>query len=78
MGLNGRASEDIDRVHDTGQVAMAACCGHGNEGPCGSIRSGVFLDQISDCLLIKKGSVPWSLFSYTKQENVCTYDLSIV
>jgi hypothetical protein len=38
---------------------MADPCEHGNE-PSGSIKWGEFLDQLSDCYVLKKDSAPWS------------------
>jgi hypothetical protein len=34
---------------------VAGCCEHGNE-PSGSIKGGEFVDQLSDCQLVKKDS----------------------
>jgi hypothetical protein len=36
---------------------VAGCCEHGNE-PSGSIKSGEFLDQLSDYLFVKKDYTP--------------------
>jgi hypothetical protein len=36
---------------------VGGCCEHGNELP-GSIKGGVFLDQLSDIHLLKRDSVP--------------------
>jgi hypothetical protein len=38
---------------------LSYSCEHGNELP-GSIKSGEFLDYMSDCLFLKKDSAPWS------------------
>jgi hypothetical protein len=38
---------------------VAGSCEHGNE-PSGSIKGGEFLDQLSDCQLLKKDSAPWN------------------
>jgi hypothetical protein len=43
----------------SGQGPVADCCERGNE-PLGSIKDGEFLDWLSDCLLLKKDSAPWS------------------
>jgi len=44
-------------TNDTGYGPVAGFCEHGNE-PSGSIKSGKFLDQLSDCQLLKKHSAP--------------------
>jgi len=36
-------------------------CEHSNE-PSVSIKGGEFLDKLSDCYLLKKGSASWNLF----------------
>jgi hypothetical protein len=38
---------------------VAGCCEHGNE-PSGSIKRGVFSDQLSDYQFLKKDSAPYS------------------
>jgi hypothetical protein len=38
---------------------VAGSSEHGNE-LLGSIKGGEFLDQLSDCQLLKKDSAPWS------------------
>jgi hypothetical protein len=40
---------------------VAGCCQHGNEFS-GFIKGGVFFDQLRDCQLIKKDSVPRGYF----------------
>jgi hypothetical protein len=42
-----------------GQRPVAGSWGHGNERS-GSIKGGEFLDYLSDHLLLKKDSAPWS------------------
>jgi hypothetical protein len=37
-------------------VSPSKCC---NE-PSGTVRGREYLDQLSDCWLLKKGSTPWS------------------
>jgi hypothetical protein len=36
---------------------VAGCCKYGNESA-GCIKDGEFIDQLSDCQLLKKTSVP--------------------
>jgi hypothetical protein len=38
---------------------VAICCEHGNETS-GFIKGGEFLDQLSECKLLKRDSAPWS------------------
>jgi hypothetical protein len=47
---------------------VASSCERGNE-PSGSIKGREFLDQLSDFLLFKKDSAPWSWLGWTK---LCT------
>jgi hypothetical protein len=51
-------------VQDTEPVAGS--CEHGNE-PSGSIQGGEFLDQLSECSLLKKDSALRSYFKYSKE-----------
>jgi len=38
---------------------MTGCCEHGNE-PSVSIKCGQFVEQLSNCQLLKEDSDPWS------------------
>jgi hypothetical protein len=57
MDLEEIVCENVDWIHVVQDGA--GCCEHGNE-PSGSIKCGEFLDQLSDCQLLKKNSARWS------------------
>jgi len=53
MEVGGLDSSDLR------QRQVQISCEYSNE-PSGSVNGGEFLDQLSNCYLLKKDSVPWS------------------
>jgi hypothetical protein len=52
--------ENMDWIHlGLGEEPVVGSYKHSNE-PLGSIKFGEFIDNLSDSLLVKQGSVPWS------------------
>jgi hypothetical protein len=44
-------------ISGSGQGPVAGCCEHGDE-PSGSVKGAIFLDQLSDCQVLKEDIAP--------------------